>query len=413
MKTTKVNESIRIAKEGVGECWDDMSGMTGQMPEGQGEGPMTVTINMPGKNISVTTDSADEIANILKLAGIQVGGMSADAEMPAEMPTAMPGAEEPAVMYVGAEPTVAAGDVPGDNDGDGDHDMTDHKIEDDEEVATEGNEFSGALAAAKAEGKDEFEVDGKKYKVDGSGVEEAAGDKSYTSKGGAVTQTATGLKHQAGSGVYGGTETDSEEEARKKADNEAAKKEVGEAVEELDEETARILQLAGVTNEAQSAAQKAAFAKMIAAKGGDKSEDKVEEKDSNKKPDADSDGVPDWADKKDDKEVKEQAPATNSIFGQGVYEQSYARILELAGLGESKLMNSPEGTSMDEPKLFDNLPSARGQGAGRKDFGANRANGQGENPMGDGTHTVTVEEQFETAMGEYRKFVAESISRKK
>ena len=46
-------------------------------------------------------------------------------------------------------------------------------------------------------------------------VEEAVGDKSYTSKGGTVTQTATGLTHQAGSGVYGGTETDSEEEARK------------------------------------------------------------------------------------------------------------------------------------------------------------------------------------------------------
>jgi hypothetical protein len=96
-----------------------------------------------------------------------------------------------------------------------------------------------------------------------------------------------------------------------------------------------------------------------------------------------------------------------------VYEQSYARILQLAGIAESKLANSPEGTSMPEPKLFDNLPSARGQAAGRKDYGANRANNQGENPMGDGTHTVTVEEQFATAMGEYRKFVAESISRKK
>lgn len=385
MKTTKVNESIRIAKEGVGECWDDMSGQTGQMPEGQGEGPMTVTINMPGKNISVTTDSVDEIANILKLAGIQIGGMSADAAMPAEMPAEMPGAEEPAVMYVGAEPTVAADQVPGDNDGDGDHDMTDHDIEQDD-------------------GESEEEEDD---------VEEAVGNKSYTNKGGTVTQTATGLKHQAGSGTYGGTETDAEEKERKDKEQELAKKDLPEAVEEIDEETARILQLAGVTNEAQSAAQKAAFKAMIDKKNGSKSDDKSDSKDDNKKPDADGDGVPDWADKKDGKEVKEQAPATNSIFGQGVYEQSYARILELAGLGESKLANSPEGTSMPEPKLFDNLPSARGQGAGRKDFGANRANGQGENPMGDGTHTVTVEEQFKTAMGEYRKFVAESISRKK
>jgi len=388
MTKKQVNESIRIAKEGIGECWDDMAGMTGQTPEGQGEGPMTVTINMPGKNISVTTDSADEIANILKLAGIQVGGMSA--EEPAEMPGAMPGAEEPAVMYVGAEPTVAGSDVPGDNDGDGDHDMQDHEIE---HEAGESEEEE----SAEEESEDEDEV------------EEAVGDKSYTSKGGTVTQTATGLTHQAGSGVYGGTETDSEEEARKKADDEAAKKEVGES-EELDEETARILQLAGVTNEAQSAAQKAAFAKMIAKKNGDKpADDKADSKDDNKKPDADNDGVPDWADK--DKEVKEEAPATNSIYGQGVYETSYARILELAGLEESKLMNSPEGTSMDEPKVFDSLPSSRGEGAGRKDFGANRANNQGENPMG--LEESTVEQKFQDAMGEYRKFVAESISRKK
>jgi hypothetical protein len=385
MTKKQVNESIRIAKEGIGECWDDMAGVTGQTPEG--EGPMTVTINMPGKNISVTTDSADEIANILKLAGIQVGGVAADG--PAEMPGEMPGAEEPAVMYVGAEPTVAADDVPGDVDGDGDHDMADHEAE-------QGGESE--------EEESEEEDD----------VEEAVGDTSYTSKGGKVTQTATGLTHQAGSGVYGGTETDAEEEARKKADDEAAKKEVGES-EELDEETARILQLAGVTNEAQSAAQKAAFAKMIAKKNGDKTaEDKADDKDDNKKPDADGDGVPDWADK--DKEVKEEAPATNSVFGQGVYEgEAYTdelgRIMKLSGFAESKLMNSPEGTSMNEPTEFDSLPSGKGDGAGNKAYGANRANNQGENPMG--LEESTVEQKFQDAMGEYRKFVAESISRKK
>jgi hypothetical protein len=469
MTKKQVNESIRIAKEGIGECWDDMAGVTGQTPEG--EGPMTVTINMPGKNISVTTDSADEIANILKLAGIQVGGVAADG--PAEMPGEMP-AEEPAVMYVGAEP--AASEVSGDNDGDGDHDMQDHDMEHE---------------AGESEEEEESEDD----------VEEAVGDTSYTSKGGKVTQTATGLTHQAGSGTYGGTETDAEEEARKKADDEAAKKEVNEnaggkvrqpasqwlqdprleaqvmsltayginvtdpakgfdgddandpgtpskyslistkatnpmyfneflnmvmkkdpaaqvvgmvqagpdLANEVTEETARILQLAGVTNEAQSAAQKAAFAKMIAAKKGDKSEDKADDKDDNKKPDADGDGVPDWADKKDDKEVKEEAPATNSIYGQGVYEAD--RIIKLSGLGEGKLANSPAGTSMDEPTEFDSLPSAKGEGSGHKDFGANRANGQGENPMGLGESSV--EQKFQDALGEYRKFVAESISRKK
>ena len=41
-----------------------------------------------------------------------------------------------------------------------------------DEDPNEGNEFSGALAKAKEEGKDEFEVDGKKYKVKEAEVEE-------------------------------------------------------------------------------------------------------------------------------------------------------------------------------------------------------------------------------------------------
>ena len=180
-------------------------------------------------------------------------------------------------------------------------------------------------------------------------------------------------------------------------------------------EAARILQLAGITNEAQSAAQKAAFAKMIAKKKGNKSDAKADDKDDNKKPDDDGDGIPDWADK--DKEVKEEAPASNSIYGQSVYEtgSDSARILALAGIEESKLMNSPANTSMPEPKTYDSLPSRTGLGGGNKDYGLNRADGQGENPMGMHTHDVnkSVDESFAAAMGEYRKFVAENISRKK
>ena len=125
------------------------------------------------------------------------------------------------------------------------------------------------------------------------------------------------------------------------------------------------------------------------------------------------------ADAADDaEEVKEEAPATDSVFGQGVYEgDSYAdelgRIMKLSGFAESKLMNSPAGTSMDEPKEFDKLPSGKGDGAGHKEFGANRANGQGENPMGESAVEESLEQKFQTAMGEYRKFVAENISRKK
>jgi hypothetical protein len=346
MTKKQVNESIRIAKEGIEECWGDMDMAT---PAQQSEGPMTVSINMPGKNISVTTDSADEIANMLKLAGIEIGGISEP--VAAEMPAA-----EPEVAYVGvgaeSEPSVPADQVPGDVDGDGDHDLDDHAAEEE---------------AKEDEGEEE--------------TKEAVGDVSYTSKGGKVTQTATGLKHQAGSGVYGGTETDAEEEERKKKMD-----------QEVDE----------------SALAEIAALRKYAGLGEGKKPDFLDV-------DKDGDKEEPMADAADDaeEEVKE-----DSVVGQGVYEgESYAdelgRIMKLSGFAESKLMNSPEGTSMDEPTEFDSLPSGKGDGGGRKEFGMNRANGQGENPMGESAVEESLEQKFQSAMGEYRKFVAENISRKK
>jgi hypothetical protein len=90
-----------------------------------------------------------------------------------------------------------------------------------------------------------------------------------------------------------------------------------------------------------------------------------------------------------------------------VYEAN--RILELSGLDESKFMNAPANTSMEEPKVYDKLPSKPGQGGGNKTYGQNRANNQGENPM-DG---LDLEEAVAKAMGEYRKFVAENLASKK
>lgn len=370
MKTTKkLNEGIRVAKEGIEECWDDMGGQG--MTQGNGE-QMSVTISMPGKNISVTTDSAEEIGSILRLAGINIAGGAAEG-------------------------------VPGDVDGDGDHDMADHEAEvayvgagsesepsvpaevefGGQEKTKEGNEFSGALAKAKEEGHDEFEVDGKTYKVDGEETKEAVGDTTTTHKGGTVTQTPTGLKHQAGSGVYGGTETDNEEEERKKKMD----KEVDESAE-----IARLRHLAGLGE-----GKKPDF--LDVDKDGDKEEP--------------------MADAIDDKEeeVKEEAPATDSMFGQGVFEgdgeAEAARIVALAGLEEARLMNAPDGTSMPEPQEY-TIINKLGKGAGHRDYGQNRANNQGENPMGMHTADIdSVEEAFQTAMGEYRKFVAENISRKK
>ena len=399
-----VNEGIRVAKEGIEECWDDMGGQ--EMTTGENGEQMSVTISMPGKNISVTTDSAEEIGNILRLAGINIGaGASGDVDGDGDhdlgdhaaelsLPgTTGTGGEEP-IIYVGAGPN-----------GGGE--------------AEYGDQPSDSPLTTNAGNTDSYSDDAEEEQV-----AKADSEKDETKE---ATQTPkswedmSGNEHP-GTAVKGdryGNQDDKEEEKDKPTSmykkNAIIDKEVDESFEELDEESARILSLAGITNEAQSAAQKAAFAKMIAAKGGNKSDDKADDKkDDNKKPDEDGDGVPDWADK--DKEVKEEAPAGNSIYGQSVYEaESEAdRILALSGVAEGRLMNSPDSTSMPEPKTYDSLPSKVGVGAGHKDYGQNRANNQGENPMGMHTPDIdSVEEAFTTAMGEYRKFVAENISRKK
>ena len=324
MKNSKsVNEGIRVAKEGIEECWDDMGGQEMTQDENQ---TMSVTISMPGKNISVTTDSAEEIGSILRLAGINVTG-------------------------------AVAGDV----DGDGDHDMADHAAENPaiafvgaQGMGDEGNDegvdspLTTNAGISSEDGEEEAEEDSNEK------TEEST--KSASSWTDAQGNKYPATKVQGSSyGGNGDQTTDSEE----------------------DEE------YFDPTNPSHFAI--------------DDDEDVKEAK----KPDADGDGVPDWADKKDgedDNEAKNESAA----------------ILRLAGLSETKLANSPAGTSMPEPKTYDSLPSKVGVGAGHKDYGQNRANNQGENPMGMHTPDVdSVEEAFATAMGEYRKFVAENIARKK
>ena len=76
----------------------------------------------------------------------------------------------------------------------------------DEEDVEEGNEFSGELAKAKAAGKDDFEVDGKKYKVQ----ESEKTDKPWTDMSG-KKQPGTAVKGDK----YKGDEADKEEKAKK------------------------------------------------------------------------------------------------------------------------------------------------------------------------------------------------------
>lgn len=309
-KNESVNEGIRVAKEGIEECWDDMGGQE-MTQDGNGE-QMSVTISMPGKNISVTTDSAEEIGSILRLAGINVDGVSAEA--PAEVPAEIEGAPE--VVFVGAQGMGDDG-----NDMGQESPLTTNAGNSGEHIGSGGEGNSGGNSG------------------DGDSGEEETKEATQTPSTWTDSQ---GNKHPA---------------TRVQGDRYGNQENSGK--------------------------------------------EKEEEVDEAKKPDADGDGVPDWADKKegeDDNAVKKES----------------ADILRLAGLDETKLMNSPAGTSMDEPKEYDSLPSKVGVGAGHRDYGQNRANNQGENPMGMHTPDVdSVEEAFNTAMGEYRKFVAENISRKK
>lgn len=106
------------------------------------------------------------------------------------------------------------------------------------------------------------------------------GDTKKTSKGGTVTKTKTGIQHKAGPGVYGGsddkdTDPDADEE---KAAGKRGRKKTWEA--------------------ADTEKFKAKFTKMVEAKKeekkikGKKAEEKMDEA---KKPDANKDGIPDYA----------------------------------------------------------------------------------------------------------------------
>ena len=301
-----VVEGIRMAKEGIEECWNDMEGQA--MTQDNAGEQMSVTISMPGKNISVTTDSADEIGSILRLAGINVGGVASGdvdgdgdhdmADHNAEAPT-----DEPAVLYVGAgdaQPAMPS-EVPGDVDGDGDHDMADHNAE-----APTGEPAVLYVGAGDAQPAMPSEVPGD---VDSDGDHDMADHKAEMS------------------------------------DDEEPKESAKPDFNDVDNDG----------NEKES-----------------------------------------WEDAEEDKDE-----AKNESI----------RILALAGLDESKLMNSPAGTSMDEPKVFDSLPSEKGTGSGKPDYGTRQSNMGGENPMA--LHSLDMEESFQAAMGEYRKFVAENISKKK
>lgn len=333
------SEGIRITKEGVEECWGEMQApVTAPAPGGAAEGPMTVSISMPNKQISVTTDSADEVMNLLKLAGIAVAEPVAEPTAPAQPEAEPEMVGAPMTMVVGGESPAAEEGGEEEKGDEGDEEAKKEESVEHDEPAVDENAYNLAAAAAARAGKTEFEF------PEGSG-------KMHPVK------MSKDTAHEIGEEAEVDEAQDPFAYARDMAKDYYSKEQ---------------------NRPGQVSQRDASF--LDKAKAGFK-----------------------MAQQMNKQAAQKEAEETN----EGMEEA--ARILALAGLDESKLANSPAGTSMDEPMEADRLPSTPGDGAGHPDFGMNRANNQGENPMGFHSGDV-VDEAFQSAMGEYRRFVAENIS---
>ena len=116
------------------------------------------------------------------------------------------------------------------------------------EDPNEGNEFSGALAKAKEEGKDEFEVDGKKYKVSEAEVEEGKMSDLHQHIGEMI---ADGASNEEIKKMHPGVSDRDINSIRSEMDESVQFEEVQE-VDEVAESIAKMAAMAGVGSTAKS-----------------------------------------------------------------------------------------------------------------------------------------------------------------
>jgi len=469
MSKQTTNEGIRLTKEGLDNA------AYGAMPGEQDGGAMTVSISMPGKNISVTTDSADEIGQILKLAGIDVGAPSAvDPVQSVEDPVSYigvgsegepsvpehPTVDAPCDMSTGAEatgpelavmvnplqlelemikklagiqtpvvnsetPALAGEEAPATDDEE--ENAVKEEPNDPAFDKDPSNQF-GASAVLGDEYEEEQDWHDKDGNVDPNGAHDAGGHydaERDADKGDDRVKEATDAGEEDDADQWydkdgnvdanGHYDAGGHYYAERAADEDQYNKDVSETI-------ARLTQLSGIQESKW-------LAKGIVGEAKDKVPNafsKDYKSEIPKKPgeltghdskkistgtvytkkhgkDVKESNKPDFLDIDKDGDKKEDFK--KAVKDKVVKEVSESeRILQLA-LGEGRFANAPDGAK-GEPEYYGSLPSAPGKGAGDKEFGQNRAPGQGENPMGEST----IEEQFATAMGEYRKFVAESIA---
>ena len=195
-----------------------------------------------------------------------------------------------------------------------------------EEAPNEGNEFSGELAKAKAANKKEFEVDGKKYKVES---EEAVTEGDVPEY--ACINTETGafgycnkdelhnFTHMMPSSEF--TYFEPQDNNFQDMDDEMADQEGWTKIASMESDMNRLKELSGL-EEAQSQAQKDAFAKMLASKKGakkDDEDDKVEE----------TEELEEVAVAEDDKEELEESPTMDTT--------QLVTLMKNSGLSEEKI----------------------------------------------------------------------------
>lgn len=137
---------VTVNEQALQEC-----GMDWQQPMQQEEQErFSLTITSKDRTITVSTTNPEDVLHMMKL-----GGMEIDSHEVTPMTVGGGGAGTP-VPAGGIEIEVPVTDM----------DQVDSEEEEDEEDMEEGNEFTGALAKAKEEGKDTFDVDGKEYEVE-------------------------------------------------------------------------------------------------------------------------------------------------------------------------------------------------------------------------------------------------------
>lgn len=262
---------VKVNEQALQECGMDM-GMPMQQEEQE---RFSLTITSKDRTITVSTTNPEDVLHMMKL-----GGMEIDSHEVTPMTVGGGGAGSP-VPIGGIEVEVPVTKL----------DHEEEEEEEDEDEMEEGNEFSGALAKAKEEGDDSFEVDGKEYEVE-EGKEPFGNSPATTNN---FRPRVVGNTEDFGmTGTGEGNDQYGKRRAPGQGDNPMGWEDMEESYKSFK-------------------AQKLSESKK-------------------KKPDADGDGVPDWADKKPGKDDNAEDKEEVKESQQGLFAESLSLLKKYAGI---------------------------------------------------------------------------------